>query len=282
MPYKDKEKRNEANRKSKKKNREKILESQKKYREENYEKIKEAHKIWRENNKDTIIENRENFKERQREWVKEYIQRPEIKEKIQEYKKEYYEENKEILSEKSKMYREENKEKIAVKNKEWRNNNQEYIKNYKKCRSCGIFQTKNINKFLCSYCNPNKPDFIKKREVQLKSFLEENNYEFEYNKICRYQDKWYYPDFKIKCENYWIIIECDEKAHRDYDKEDEKERENNICLGLNLPCVFLRFNPDTGFKKKIKMKTKQKVLKSYIEYYLSKEKCNNEVCYLFY
>jgi len=36
MPYKDKEKRNEANRKSRKKHRAKILESQKKYREENY------------------------------------------------------------------------------------------------------------------------------------------------------------------------------------------------------------------------------------------------------
>jgi hypothetical protein len=30
------------------------------------------------------------------------------------------------------------------------------------------------------------------------------------------------------------------------------------------------------------MKVKEKVLKSYIDYYLGKEKSDNEVCYLFY
>jgi len=257
-------------------------EDNKKYSENNKDKKKEYDKIYRENNKEYFVKYRKNNIEKILEKSKEYYD--EIKEKIQEYNKEYHEENKEILSEKSKIYRENNKEKIAIKNKEWRNNNKEYMKNYKKCRSCKLFQTSKKTNWLCSYCNPDKPDFIKKREVELKLFLKENNYEFEYNKICRYQDKWYYPDFKIKCENYWIIIECDEKAHRDYDKEDEKERENNICLGLNLPCIFLRFNPDTGFKKKIKMKTKQKVLKSYIEYYKNKHVCEHsfEVCYLFY
>jgi len=53
------------------------------------------------------------------------------------------------------------------------------------------------------------------------------------------------------------------------------------CLALGLPCVFIRFNPD---KKKIKMKIKEKVLKSYIDYYVGKENCERsfEVCYLFY
>lgn len=111
--------------------------------------------------------------------------------------------------------------------------------------------------------------------------MEKNQYDFEYNKFCKYDDKGYYPDFKIKStsDNFWIILECDENAHKDYDKKDEKERENNICFALGLTCVFIRFNPD---KKKIKMKTKQKVLKSYIEYYKNKDKCDNEVCYLFY
>ena len=30
------------------------------------------------------------------------------------------------------------------------------MKNYTKCRSCGLFQTLKINNFLCSYCNPDK------------------------------------------------------------------------------------------------------------------------------
>lgn len=280
MPYKDPEKRKEANRKSKQKHREKILESQKKYREENYERIKENHKIWRDNNQDKIKESREKTKEQMKEWFKKYREQPEIKEKLQEKNKEKYKNNKEQNAEKCKEYRENNKDKIAVKQKEWRNNNQERIKEYSKCKSCKLFQTKHPV-FLCSYCNPDKPDFIKKREVELKTFLEENNYQFEYNKFCKYQDKWYYPDFKIKSTNgnFWIIIECDERAHKDYEKNDEIERQKNICLGLNLPCIFLRYNPD---KKKINMKIKQKILKSYIEYY--KNKCNqgNDVCYLFY
>jgi hypothetical protein len=147
------------------------------------------------------------------------------------------------------------------------------------CKECRIFIVTKKQNYLCNYCNKNKPNRIKTKELKLKTFLEENQYTFEYNKYCTYQNIGYYPDFKIKCNNFWIIIECDEFAHKDYEKEDEKERENNICLGLGLPCVFLRYNPD---KKGIKTFIKQKVLKSYIEYYKNKEKYENEVCYLFY
>jgi len=83
----------------------------------------------------------------------------------------------------------------------------------------------------------------------------------------------------IDCNSFLIIIECDEDGHKSYDKNCERIRENNICFALGLPCVFLRFNPD---KKKIKMNTKEKVLKSYIEFYKSKENWDNETVYLFY
>lgn len=190
--------------------------------------------------------------------------------KIVEYKKLLLKELKKFFSEK----------KNKIKDKEWRLKNQEKIQQYKeklKCKKCKLFISKKENDWLCSYCNPDKD--IKKREVETKLFLEKNNYKFEYNKVCKYQDKWYFPDFKIKCQNFCIIIECDEKAHKYYNKKDEIERQNNICLELNIPCVFLRFNPD---KENIKMETKQKVLKSYIDYYLTKERCDNEICYLFY
>lgn len=59
-------------------------------------------------------------------------------------------------------------------------------------------------------------------------------------------------------------------------KNNEKTRENNIKIALNEKCVFLRFNPD---KKKIKIETKQKVLKSYIDYYINKNKSDNDVVY---
>ena len=76
-----------------------------------------------------------------------------------------------------------------------------------------------------------------------------------------------------------MIIECDENAHSSYPVDCEKIRENNICYALGLPCVFIRFNPDL---KGIKMKVKETVLKSYIDFYMNKQNSDNEVCYLFY
>jgi len=149
------------------------------------------------------------------------------------------------------------------------------------CKQCRLFYvTKNTN-YLCSYCNPDKPARIKVRELKVKTFLEENQYDFEYNKYCKYQEYGYFPDFKIKSTdgNFWIIIECDEFGHRIYDKKDEKIREINICLALNKPCVFLRYNPD---KKGVKIITKEKILKSYIEYYKNKDIKENTIDYLFY
>lgn len=134
------------------------------------------------------------------------------------------------------------------------------------CKQCRLFRVNNRTNYLCSYCNPDKPDRIKYKELKVKTFLEENNYEFEYNIYCTYQNKGYFPDFKIKSTNgnFWIIIECDELSHNTYNKNDEKIRECNICLALGLPCVFLRYNPDKKGKKPI---IKQSILKSYIEYY---------------
>ena len=68
-------------------------------------------------------------------------------------------------------------------------------------------------------------------------------------------------------------------SHKTYDKNDEKIRENNICFALNIPCVFLRYNPD---KKEIKQIIKQQILKSYIEYYINKDLTENTIEYLFY
>jgi hypothetical protein len=151
------------------------------------------------------------------------------------------------------------------------------------CKSCRLFRVGKITNYLCAYCNPDKPDRIKHKELKVKIFLEENNYEFEYNKHCKYKDCSYFPDFKINCGNYFIIIECDEYAHKNYDKKDEKIREDNIRLALDKKCIFLRYNPDNvKRKKKIKIESKQKILKSYIEYYINKGKCDNEIIYLFY
>ncbi len=149
------------------------------------------------------------------------------------------------------------------------------------CKNCRLFRVNNRTNYLCSYCNPEKVTYIKTKELQLKSFLEQQNYKFYYNKKCNINNlcQTYFPDFLIDCNTFFLIIECDEYAHKNYPIQCEKIRENNICYALGLPCVFIRFNPD---KKGITINTKQKVLKSYIEYYKNKEKNDNIVEYLFY
>lgn len=149
------------------------------------------------------------------------------------------------------------------------------------CTSCRLFVVKKSNNYLCSYCNPDKKTIQKTKEVRLKTFLENENYKFIYNKKCNLNNscQTYFPDFLIDCNKFFLIIECDENAHDSYDFKCEKIRENNICYALGLPCVFIRYNPD---KKGVKIKTKEKILKSYIEYYVKKEESDNETVYLFY
>jgi hypothetical protein len=89
----------------------------------------------------------------------------------------------------------------------------------------------------------------------------------------------YYPDFLKDCGTFFLIIECDENAHSSYPASCERIRENNIVFALGLPCVFIRYNPDY---KGASEKLKYTLLKSYIDYYLSKENSDNEVVYLFY
>ena len=263
-------------------NKEQLLIKRKEYYQNNKNILTEKNKEYRENNKEQLLvkskEYYENNKDIHTEKNKDYYKNN--KEQLLVKRKEYYEKNKEKIREKQKEYNENNKEHILVKSKEYRKKNKEHIKEKRKCRSCKLFIV-TLKPYLCSYCNPDKATRQKTKEMAVKTFLEECNYTFIYNKKCNLDKscQTYYPDFVIDCNNFFVIIECDEYGHKNYDKSCEKIRENNICFALGLPCVFIRFNPD---KKNIKMKTKQKILKNYIDYYINKEMCDNGVEYLFY
>jgi hypothetical protein len=149
------------------------------------------------------------------------------------------------------------------------------------CVSCRLFKVNNKTNYLCSYCNLQKPVRQKTKEIKLKKWIDENYKDFIYNKKVNMNStcQTYYPDFLKDCGTFFLIIECDENAHKDYPTECERIRENNIVFALGLPCVFIRYNPD---KKGIKKETKHRLLKSYMDYYLQKELSDNEVVYLFY
>jgi hypothetical protein len=90
----------------------------------------------------------------------------------------------------------------------------------------------------------------------------------------------YRPDFQIDCGAYYIIIECDENAHSQYDSECETVRMNNITMGLGLPVKWIRYNPD---KKGVKTKEKEQVLLQTLQKYYEKGFLPDmSVEYLFY
>lgn len=270
MPYKDPEK-NKA--------------CIKKYYQDNKVEILRKEKIKNDLNKEAISIKNEKY-------------RNSHKEEIIEYKKEYYIKNKESIAlDRSNRYiKDKESGKIAedeIKHKVKRNirrnlyniknriKKSAYNKEYHKCRGCGLFQTNKITNFLCSYCNPVKALLQKTQEIKLKNFLDKQNYEYTYNKRCTINSscQLYFPDFVFDKGTFFIVLECDEDGHKRHSEECEKIRENNIVFSLGLPCIFLKYNPD---KKHIKDKVKQIILKSYIDYYMSKEFCDNEVVYLFY
>ena len=143
------------------------------------------------------------------------------------------------------------------------------------CKICDLYITDKSNK-ICSICDDKA--YQKTKEYELKDFLETFYDNIVHNKSINLNNscKSYRPDFLIDCNNFFLIVECDENKHRNY--KCEEVRMNDIIFQLGLPCVFIRYNPDS----KINKITKHKVLKSYIDYYINKQFINPEVVYLFF
>jgi hypothetical protein len=149
------------------------------------------------------------------------------------------------------------------------------------CKGCRLFVVTKKTNYLCSYCETNKPSRQKTKEIKLKKWIDDNYQGFVYNKKVNMNEtcQTYYPDFLKDCNTFFLVIECDENSHKNYPHTCEKIRENNIVFSLGLPVVFIRYNPDNKY---ISEKSKYIILKSYIDYYIAKDFCDNEVLYLFY
>jgi len=132
----------------------------------------------------------------------------------------------------------------------------------KKCISCNLFITKKKNQYLCSYCNPNKQEKTKRKEIIIKELLENNNLTFIHDRQIKNDCCLKYrPDFLFDCKTYFVILEVDEDAHESYPQECEIIRMNNLASGLGLPTLFIRYNPDkTGIKQKEKHQILLKIL----------------------
>ncbi len=150
-----------------------------------------------------------------------------------------------------------------------------------RCKSCGLFAVEKKHNYLCSYCDVNRSKVRAKKENEVKLLLEKMKIKFIHDKqISNDCCLKYRPDFLIDCGTYFLIVECDEFAHADYEKECEITRMQNISFGLGLPTRFIRYNPD---KKGIKKKDKEFQLAKCIKEQMSQEYLEDtEAIYLFY
>jgi hypothetical protein len=115
-----------------------------------------------------------------------------------------------------------------------------------KCSNCGYHKKMGVDK--CEYCNiiDSKLLYEKTKEKNVYNYLVEHiDTNIIYNKSVgtKYTDTHLYPDFRIECDKYQIIIEVDEFKHKNYNCEEK--RMYDIMGKIGQPCVFIRYNPDS-------------------------------------
>jgi hypothetical protein len=151
----------------------------------------------------------------------------------------------------------------------------------KKCTGCGLTRADKSNNFLCSSCNPNS--YHKSKENDIKKLLEERLPEFKFVHNKRFKvdiSLNYFPDFLFECKNYFIILECDEDAHKGYGKDCEINRMNAISFAISKPTKFIRYNPDF---KDVSTEIKQQKLIETLNKFLTMDFLEDPTAlYLFY
>lgn len=132
---------------------------------------------------------------------------------------------------------------------------------HKRCNICNIFLMKHGNQ-ICSFCNIETTR--SKKEKILYGFFNKNSINFIYNQSITFD--YLRPDFLIIQNNINLIIECDEKQHKDYDANSELIRmqkiiEYNIDKNSNQ-TIFIRFNPDDFYisNKRIRISIDNKLI----------------------
>ena len=113
-----------------------------------------------------------------------------------------------------------------------------------KCVGCGLYVVTALKNYKCSYCSE-QPACQKQKESTVHLILKENFPDYRFTWNCAFpQDiscalAKYRPDFSFDRGSYYLIVECDEDAHRQYDVSCERKRMYEITGGLGLPVVFV-------------------------------------------
>jgi hypothetical protein len=167
-----------------------------------------------------------------------------------------------------------------------------------KCAECGEIDILIDN--LCVYtCSPTKQaeklkKYTKKKELRIYNLLiEKYKQPSEYNKKVSYdcggknsEEK----EFGYDNGTHKLFIEVDENQHKHgYCEEGEIKRMRNIYMNEGgIPIIFLRYNPDNYYIKKVKQITpqtkKEDILLKWIKHYENINNINKplSVHYLYY
>jgi hypothetical protein len=113
-----------------------------------------------------------------------------------------------------------------------------------KCVSCNLFVVPN-KRSMCWYCKPSDTKHRRSNEHDLAEFFKNNiDIPFQHNKSVGKVCGSFRPDFVFDLNTHFVVIECDEDQHKQYDEMCEIIRMYNIYQSLGLPVHFLRYNPD--------------------------------------
>jgi hypothetical protein len=137
------------------------------------------------------------------------------------------------------------------------------IKN-KTCRAVNCKTQANRNYIgYCAYCFthlfPNDPKSLqircKTKEIAVRDFIN-SNYEGFHHDLPLYVGDCDCStrrriDHRKLINNTMLCIETDENQHKNYDKQDEIKRYNDLYLQFSAKFIFIRFNPDKYIQNRV-------------------------------
>ena len=151
------------------------------------------------------------------------------------------------------------------------------------CPSCQLFKTMGE---LCDYCKPREESktYSKTKELLVVKYLKNNlpEYDFIHNKSVGTDctGGHLFPDIRYDCITYQLIIEIDENKHRGASYSCDEQRMYDIIAKLGMPCIFIRYNPDSKNSDKEEL---LKTVKKYLEKGKDTYNCYGFKCdYMFY
>lgn len=116
----------------------------------------------------------------------------------------------------------------------------------KRCEGCGLFGSTDSKYKFCAYCRVGKVLHPKEREIVdlLKTKIVDVSIASHNKPVGGNACLKFRPDILYDRGHWAVIVEVDEDAHREYDRNCEQNRMKAIMETLSMRTVFLRYNPD--------------------------------------